>query len=34
MTKEGIKEVEKNGLYRYDREFGWVTPTVENKICT
>ena len=27
MTKEGIKEVEQNGLYRYDREFGWVTPT-------
>jgi Protein of unknown function (DUF3109) len=33
MTPEGIKEVEKNGLYRYDREFGWVTPTVDNKIC-
>lgn len=33
MTKEGIREVEKNGLYRYDREFGWVTPTVDNKIC-
>jgi len=34
MSKDGIKEVEKNGLYRYDREFGWVTPTIENKICT
>lgn len=34
MTKEGIREVEKNGLYRYDREFGWVTPTVDDKICT
>ncbi len=33
MTKDGIKEVEKNGLYRYDREFGWVTPTVDDKIC-
>ncbi len=34
MTKEGIKEVEQNGLYRYDREFGWVTPTVDGKICS
>lgn len=33
MTKEGIKEVEQNGMYRYDREFGWVTPTVDGKIC-
>ena len=34
MTKEGIKEVEQNGLYRYDREFGWVTPTVDGNICS
>ena len=33
MTKEGVKEVQQNGLYRYDREFGWVTPTVDEKIC-
>ena len=33
MTNDGIKEVEQNGLYRYDREFGWVTPTVDDKIC-
>jgi hypothetical protein len=33
MTPSGISEVEKNGLYRYDREFGWVTPTVDDKIC-
>ena len=33
MTKDGVTEVEKNGLYRYDREFGWVTPTVDDKIC-
>lgn len=33
MTNDGIKEVERNGLYRYDREFGWVTPTVDDKIC-
>jgi hypothetical protein len=33
MTNEGIEEVERNGLYRYDKEFGWVTPTVGGKIC-
>ena len=33
MTNDGVKEVEQNGLYRYDREFGWVTPTVDDKIC-
>lgn len=33
MAKEAVREITKNGLYRYDREFGWVTPTVNNKIC-
>lgn len=33
MPLDGLKEVERNGLYRYDREFGWVTPTVNDKIC-
>jgi hypothetical protein len=33
MTKEGIAEVEKNGKFEYDREFGWVTPTVNSGIC-
>lgn len=33
MTAEGIKEVEKNGKYLYDKEFGWVTPTIKSKIC-
>jgi hypothetical protein len=33
MPTDGLKEVERNGLYRYDREFGWVTPTVDDKIC-
>ena len=33
MTKEGIKEIEQVGPYLYDREFGWVTPTIEGKIC-
>ena len=33
LTPEGLKELERTGLYRYDREFGWVTPTVNGEIC-
>lgn len=33
MTPEGIKEIERQGHYVYDREFGWVTPTIEGQIC-
>ena len=35
LTEASIKEVEKKGNYVYDREFGWVTPTLEsdNEIC-
>jgi hypothetical protein len=33
LTPEGIKVLEKNGLYRYDQEFGWVTPTIGGQIC-
>lgn len=33
MTPEGIREVERKGKYQYDQEFGWVTPTIEGKIC-
>lgn len=33
LTPEGLKELERIGLYRYDREFGWVTPTVNGQIC-
>ncbi len=33
MTAEGIKEIEKAGKYIYNQEFGWVTPTVNGKIC-
>ena len=33
MTPQGIKEVEKQGKYLYDREFGWVTPTINGGIC-
>jgi hypothetical protein len=33
LTKEGLREIERQGKYLYDREFGWVTPTVGGKIC-
>jgi hypothetical protein len=33
LTAAGVKEIEKNGRYHYDREFGWVTPTIEGKMC-
>jgi hypothetical protein len=33
MTAEGIAQVEKNGKYLYDREFGWVTPTIQGALC-
>jgi hypothetical protein len=33
MTVEGIREIKRQGKYIYDREFGWVTPTVNGQIC-
>ncbi len=33
LAPEGLKEIEKQGKYIYDREFGWVTPTIEGQIC-
>ncbi|MCC6288755.1 MAG: DUF3109 family protein [Chitinophagaceae bacterium] len=33
LTKEGMEEIEKKGKYYYDRSFGWVTPTINGKIC-
>lgn len=33
MTPAGIAEVNKQGKYLYDREFGWVTPTINGEIC-
>lgn len=33
LTTEGRNEIERQGLYRYDVEFGWVTPTVDGQIC-
>ncbi|MBK8712509.1 MAG: DUF3109 family protein [Niastella sp.] len=33
LNAESKKELEKQGRYVYDREFGWVTPTINSKIC-
>jgi hypothetical protein len=33
ITPEGKKVLEKEGLYKYDQEFGWVTPTIAGKMC-
>lgn len=35
LTKAAIAEIEKKGFYVYDKEFGWVTPTLpsDNEIC-
>ncbi|MBS1752155.1 MAG: DUF3109 family protein [Bacteroidetes bacterium] len=33
LTQEGLAEIEKKGRYYYDKEFGWVTPTIDGKMC-
>jgi len=35
LTEAAIREIDKYGKYRYDREFGWVTPTLasDREIC-
>lgn len=33
LTPEGIEWIEMNGRYVYDKEFGWVTPTINGKLC-
>lgn len=33
MSREGIQEIERQGKYVYDAEFGWVTPTINGQIC-
>jgi hypothetical protein len=33
ITPEGLKVLETEGLYRYDAEFGWVTPTIGGRMC-
>jgi len=33
LSEENKKELLKQGKYVYDKEFGWVTPTIESKVC-
>ncbi|MFN7689271.1 MAG: DUF3109 family protein [Sphingobacteriales bacterium] len=33
LTEDGKAALKRQGLYRYDQEFGWVTPTVDGGIC-
>ncbi|MEO6813190.1 MAG: DUF3109 family protein [Ginsengibacter sp.] len=33
LTREGKQKIESEGKYTYDREFGWVTPTISNGMC-
>src|SRR5436189_2545828 len=33
INAEGKAEIERVGFFRYDQEFGWVTPTVNGGIC-
>ena len=33
LTAEGKSQIEQQGKYIYDNEFGWVTPTIHNGMC-
>jgi hypothetical protein len=33
LNETSKKEIEKQGRYVYDTEFGWVTPTINSQIC-
>ena len=33
LTQKSKKALEKQGRYVYDKEFGWVTPTINSSIC-
>jgi Protein of unknown function (DUF3109) len=33
LRPEGIDEINKQGRYVHDKGFGWVTPTINGKIC-
>ncbi|MFT3683188.1 MAG: DUF3109 family protein [Ferruginibacter sp.] len=33
LTEESRMELAKQGRYVYDKHFGWVTPTIESKVC-
>ena len=33
LNEESRKELELQGRYVYDKEYGWVTPTINSKVC-
>ncbi len=33
LSSQSIEEINKQGRYVYDKEFGWVTPTINNAVC-
>ena len=33
LSRESVIEIERQGKYIYNREFGWVTPTVSSGMC-
>ena len=33
LAEESKDEINKQGRYVYDKEFGWVTPTIKSKVC-
>ena len=33
LSEENVRELKRQGKYVYDKEFGWVTPTIESKVC-
>lgn len=33
LNEESRSEIARQGKYVYDREFGWVTPTINSKVC-
>jgi hypothetical protein len=33
LDDENKKELQRQGRYVYDEEFGWVTPTINSKVC-
>ena len=33
LNEESKAEIQRQGRYVYDKEFGWVTPTITSKVC-
>ena len=33
LPEESRKELKRQGKYVYDKEYGWVTPTIASKVC-